>query len=139
MKWALALMFAPTIGLANPFCTSLEDFVASALGDSEPRFDLSDAVVSPACSRTLELGGIIAVTCGWAYSYRSDAALGTFAMLLNDVEACGKAIVGDESLVSHPDSYDLRLFAVGSAEISVSLKDKGALQQTWVFLRAGTN
>jgi hypothetical protein len=37
--------------------------------------------------------------------------------------------------VNHPDAYDLRLFRLDGAEFAVSLKDKGALQQTLVFLR----
>jgi hypothetical protein len=62
-------------------------------------------------------------------------SLDAFESLLGQVEACANPIAADPSSVNHPDSYDLRQFSSGVGMISVSLKDKGALNQTYVFLR----
>jgi len=40
-----------------------------------------------------------------------------------------------DQIVNHPDAYDLREFELDGSTYAVSLKDKGALQQTYVFLR----
>ena len=42
---------------------------------------------------------------------------------------------GPDARVNHPDSYDLREWIADSGTWSVSVKDKGALGQTLVFLR----
>ena len=43
------------------------------------------------------------------------------------------ALIG--AVVNHPDSYDLRQYAWEGGVVSLSLKDKGALGATMVFLR----
>ena len=58
-----------------------------------------------------------------------------FEDFLHRVSDCGAPIVQTGPLVSHPDSYHLRQFQVDEKTVSVSLKDKGALAQTYVFLR----
>lgn len=68
--------------------------------------------------------------------YRSDAASEAFISLVDQDATCGKLITAQDQQVSHPDSYDLRQFNVNGTEVSVSLKDKGALNQTYVFFRS---
>lgn len=87
------------------------------------------------CSTSLILGGGTSIDCAWAFDYRSDDATGAFERLVADVAECGTAINEKDQQVSHPDSYDLRRFVVEGKEVSVSLKDKGALDETYVFVR----
>ncbi len=138
MKWALSLLLFPSVAFADGICADLNDLVAQAVSDRPVTFDLAGAPTPPDCSRSLELGGVRAVTCGWSYPYRDAAAMAAFDDLLGGVARCGDMLGRDDSQVSHPDSYDLRMFSVQDAEVSVSLKDKGALAETWLFLRAAS-
>ena len=75
--------------------------------------------------------------CYWGFPYRSDDAAKMFQDMVADASAClgrGVTVMKDQS-VNHPDAYDLRAFKLDEREIGVSIKDKGALQQTLVFLR----
>ena len=90
------------------------------------------------CGSSLAISGAKSVHCAWPFAYRAAAALDGFDQLVEQVEGClggsGDGI-GDQS-VNHPDSYDLREFKIEGGSVAVSLKDKGALQQTYIFLRA---
>ena len=44
------------------------------------------------------------------------------------------ALVAQGAEVNHPDSYDQRMFDIGDVSLSLSLKDKGALQKTVIYL-----
>ena len=57
--------------------------------------------------------------------------------MLDGVTSCfgAGAVVSSDTGVNHPDTYDLQMFRTVAGTVSVSLKDKGALQQTYVFLR----
>lgn len=75
------------------------------------------------------------MTCGWAFGYRSGVADKAFEDISDMVGDCARFRGTDPSTVSHPDSYSLRQYLIGSDMISVSLKDKAGLNQTMVFLR----
>ena len=139
MKLAITLSLAPLIVSADPFCQSLGDFAAQAGAQSKPSIELPFEGPRPDCSRSLDLRGVWSVTCGWGYAYRSDDASEAFHVLLDLIEVCGRYIGEDTAQVNHPDSYALHMFSIQETQISVSIKDKGALAQTWVFLRAGQN
>ena len=138
MKAVLAFALLPSIAMADPFCAALDRLVESADREGVPGFELAEVGAASECSRSLELGGIKAVTCGWAFEYRADAATEAFDLVLQSMRNCGTALGRDEAEVSHPDSYDLRMYDVGGARVSISLKDKGALEQPWLFLRVGS-
>ncbi len=90
-----------------------------------------------ACTTSRVLGGAGSIDCHWSYAYRGAAALQAFEDLLALLRQCAdEEIVEDEAQVNHPDSYDLRQFRLGESVVSLSLKDKGALGQSLVFLRA---
>lgn len=82
----------------------------------------------------MSLSGGRSVHCMWAFEYREQAASLAFEQLIAGVEQCGAQGLGRDQNVSHPDYYDLRRYELGGRGVSVSLKDKGALQQTLVFL-----
>lgn len=114
-------------------CAELEALVVQAAGDG----DVSINGVAPVeCTRSLALGGGRSVDCAWAFAYRSEAAMIAFEQMASDIVVCAMPLGADDPDVSHPDSYDLRQFTMGDAVVSLSLKDKGALSETYVFLRA---
>jgi hypothetical protein len=118
------------------FCDRLENLMVQAGDGVTTSFHLSSrALAQVDCAPSRGLGGTVALHCAWPFEYRSMQALDAFDYLLGQVAACANPIAADPSSVSHPDSYDLRQFSSGMGVISVSLKDKGALNQTYVFLR----
>ncbi|MDG1169095.1 MAG: hypothetical protein P8N14_07850 [Sulfitobacter sp.] len=70
----------------------------------------------------------------WVFAYRSDSATQAFETLLRQIANCGGESVKQDQDVNHPDFYDLHLFNFAENTVGVSLKDKGALSQTLVFL-----
>ncbi len=105
----------------SPFCASL---------------GTEQAFTNAECSTSLVLGGGTSFDCAWGFEYRSVEANDAFEILVEQVAECGALITVQDQLVSHPDSYDLRQYSVDGKEVSVSLKDKGALNQTYVFFRS---
>ncbi|WP_299196364.1 hypothetical protein [uncultured Tateyamaria sp.] len=112
---------------ANTYCADLTARTTTeiALPDGTPG----------TCSTSLDLSGAQAINCRWPFDYRADAATAAFTALLNATTQCLNTDGVTDQGVNHPDSYDLRIFQTEAAQISVSIKDKGALQQTYVFLR----
>ncbi len=86
---------------------------------------------------SLALGGARNMHCALEFPYRSAAATATFDTLLDEMTQClgPTASVTTDQSVNHPDAYDLREFKLDGRSYAVSIKDKGALQQTLVFLR----
>lgn len=125
----LCIGFATTVH-ADGFCASLTT-------DRPAAFALPDGTEGT-CSMSLDLSGARAQNCHWPFTYRAPEATEAFDAVLNATAAClGVQPVADQD-VNHPDSYDLRTFHTDTAQIAVSIKDKGALQQTYVFLRIST-
>lgn len=89
------------------------------------------------CKQSLMLSGDRQIHCSWAFDYRAEAAKHAFDRLSKDVAAClgNDARMIEDQDVNHPDFYDLTSFETDEQTIAVSLKDKAALQQTYVFLR----
>jgi hypothetical protein len=88
------------------------------------------------CRVTKTLRGS-AYHCGWEFPHRAQEAYDRFDDLVRRVDACiGRDVVGqNDRNVNHPDTYALRRYETPRAEVSVSLKDKSALEQTFVFIR----
>lgn len=133
MIWRLACALACCGSqVAADFC---EDILAlNGLG-SEAALALpittSDVVT---CTQSIALGGQSQLHCGWAFAYRDAAAQAAFQAGLQQLDQCFEQTTPDQD-VNHPDFYDLRLFISDDFEIGLSLKDKAALQETYVFLR----
>lgn len=121
------LMSLPVSAAADGFCDMLKQMVASKTVAS------TDDMV---CSTSQGVSGTVAQHCRWPFAFRAPAAEAAFEKMSDDVAACLNApALPEEGGVNHPDSYDQRLFRTPEATVSVALKDKGALQQTFVFLR----
>lgn len=131
---------AMPIAVADPrysasICAETKGLVARALSNFEGEA-LTPLSGAETCRTARALSGAQTYHCAWKFPYRSAAAsrvFDSFSRALKDCfpqEAQGAA----DQAVNHPDSYDLRQYMVGEVDVSVSLKDKGALQQTYVFI-----
>lgn len=77
-----------------------------------------------------------ATACFWTFDYRNAAASELARQVWRELTACRPGWeAGPEVPVNHPDSYSLRMWTTETATYGVSLKDKGALDQTLVILR----
>lgn len=119
-------------GQAAAFCEDM-----ARIAQSGGPLALPDSELIAECSTSLQLGGGQQVQCGWPFAYRADAASAAFDQLNETVAAClgPDTVASRDQSVNHPDFYDLRLYQIAGMETAVSLKDKAALQQTYVFLR----
>ena len=89
------------------------------------------------CQLANQLSGGKELVCFWQYEYRNSEAAEQFWRLnIEFQELAGTESPAVEDLdVNHPDYYDLKTYNTNDAMVSVSLKDKAALDQTFVFLR----
>jgi hypothetical protein len=79
--------------------------------------------------------------CAVEFPFRSTDARGVYDAYVLELRACFDASVEVPvgPAVNHPDSYDQTVFEVDGRQLSVALKDKGALQKTYVFVRLPAN
>lgn len=127
---------APYSVSANPICAA----VATLLG---PDASITQLTLPPPfsgsskCSSALAQSGGRFTYCAWPFDYRAPVAHDAFKQLVDAVPTClGLGVEGEnDQKVNHPDFYDLQVFKSPQAEVSVSLKDKAGLQETYVFLR----
>lgn len=90
----------------------------------------------PKCQIIRSLGGANQFHCAWAFQFREIAAKNAYNLLNQHVAECfgnNKAGLLDKQ-VNHPDTYQQRQHEIGPVKLSISIKDKGALQETYVFM-----
>ncbi len=75
--------------------------------------------------------------CQWRFEYRALEAHTLFEKIGAALEACLGPEATQDAPVNHPDSYDLRVFSAKDGAVYLSIKDKAALDATFVFLRRG--
>mgnify|MGYP001804873815 CR=1 FL=1 len=117
---------------------------AFALCDGVDGFLTGDAAAAavifhphPATCRVAREADGEALFCFSEHGFRSENATETAARLERTLIGCfgeGVTITLDDE-VNHPDSYVAKTFAKDSGALSLSVKDKGALGKTLVFLR----
>ena len=91
---------------------------------------------TPDCS-IAQLATAAAYHCVWRFPLQAPAARRQFADLVSGLLTClgpGSLAERDQG-VNHPDFYDARRFETGGIELIVSIKDKSALENTFVNLR----
>lgn len=137
---ALLAVGTGTSGHAGAFCTSIEALIErttqqSGSGASLALPDQPDVLSN--CRSYQAQGGAVALSCGWPFAYRAGAAWDAFDLLIARLGRCNGVVTipTDQTVVNHPDSYDQQMFHLSGTTLSVTLKDKGALAQTYVFLR----
>ncbi len=135
------------VAQAEDFCTSIDRLIDQSRSDfseiaDKPKGDTGDHEV------TLTLAGASYCTvtkqsksnwyhCGWEFPHRATRAYDTFDELVSRLNDCigQQATLHEDQSVNHPDFYALRRFELQQADVSVSVKDKGALGSTFVFIR----
>lgn len=135
---SVALLVLATGAFADTFCEGLTDL---GHGLSQPSQTVDQSFALPdhrtaeaGCKTSLSLEGGTSLHCMWVFPYRADTAALAFEALLTEIGSCGAVSVVQDQNVNHPDFYDLRLFNFAADTVGISLKDKGALSQTLVFL-----
>ena len=88
------------------------------------------------CTRYVGLNGQTATACHWVHPFRAETAQVQADDIWRDIAICvpGSQQAPDTG-VNHPDSQAQRNWGSDAGTFSVSIKDKGALQSTLVFLR----
>lgn len=87
------------------------------------------------CSTYRAVDGALGTSCHWAFPFRSEAAITFTQDAWESVKACRPgAPKGPDQQVNHPDSFDLLEWVSDGVTYRVSVKDKGALAQTLVFV-----
>ncbi|MEM8653680.1 MAG: hypothetical protein AAGF36_02965 [Pseudomonadota bacterium] len=127
---ALILALSTSAAHADTYCTDL-----TALTNGTATDIALPSGTQGTCTTSLDLSGTRALNCRWPFDYRAKAATETFFVLLDATTQCLNTDGLSDQGVNHPDSYDLREFTTETAQVSLSIKDKGALQQTFIFLR----
>lgn len=89
------------------------------------------------CALTRSLSGENAYHCTWRFAYREADSYGTFDAFDQSFQECfgARAQLSRDQSVNHPDFYDLRHYQLGRVKVTLSIKDKSALQSTYVFVR----
>ncbi|WP_424977926.1 hypothetical protein [Leisingera sp. S232] len=89
------------------------------------------------CARAAGLEGGSASYCAFVFPFRSLAASETFSGLLERFAECPAVpeLTTAGPAVNHPDSYELKVFQLGAETVSLALKDKGGIAQTYIFVR----
>ena len=129
---------------ASEFCAHVTRLVEGAHSNFAdwPRGE-AEPMAAPAmadaerCSLVLILSGARVYQCAWTFDHRSDAAYAAFESFDRSLQSClgDSAQVERDRRVNHPDFYDQRRYRVARAEVTLSVKDKSALQHTYVFVR----
>ncbi len=92
------------------------------------------------CTTYLTAANTTGRSCHWTFPFRSDGAKDFGKTLWKNLTSCRAGTpLGPDAQVNHPDSYDLREWATDHGTYALSIKDKGALNRTLVFLRLEPN
>lgn len=118
---------------AETLCQPAKDLIAGE--------DISLSLAEQPCSRVRVDGVSEQYFCAIEFPFRSAAARAQYDDYVTELRACfgEEAEIPVGPAVNHPDSYDQTVFEVRGRQISVALKDKGALQKTYVFVRVPAN
>ncbi len=107
-------------------------FHAFAAGDAA--FELYGATAI--CTTSRQLGGGQSRDCHWPFDYRAQAAQVAFSELVDGLTQCTDGpVIRDTGSVNHPDSFEQLTTTINGRSFSLSIKDKGARQETLIFLR----
>ncbi|MGI9508707.1 MAG: hypothetical protein ACR2QJ_05080 [Geminicoccaceae bacterium] len=151
---AMPMALSVERAMAASFCSNIELLMDAAPGN------FSDITIEPGEGSsgrdvTLELEGSAdcavrqlirnkSYFCTWEFPHRDANAYATFEALAQALQGCigDRATASDDQNVNHPDFYDSRIFLLETVKVAVSVKDKSALGNTFVFVfvepRTGT-
>jgi hypothetical protein len=142
---ALVFMANGATAQSSPFCTTLnglghrspENNQTLIASDLFSKSDLGASAIEHQGECQISDSGQYVLTCTWQFPYRSELAAGRFEAVRNLIAECADdpANVTKDQNVNHPDYYEAYYYGMGNHTLSASIKDKGALQKTLVFLR----
>jgi hypothetical protein len=124
---------------ADEFCHDIDSLIAQATAGFDGAQDTGDLTALPGadeCGLSDELGGMRRYHCVWEFGYRQSEAYEAFDRMHQMLHRCLRADVTEtrDQPVNHPDFYERVSYRTGSIEVSVSIKDKSALQRTFAFI-----
>jgi len=135
MRRAVAIACAACLiphAVAADACAPLDALDAFLTQQDPPR----DAT----CATYLTEAGTTGTSCHWSFSFRDPIAKDEAAQIWAALATCRpNGTSASDQPVNHPDSYDLRAWRTEAATYAISVKDKGALNRTLVFLRVEPN
>lgn len=129
---------------AADLCADMNTLVRQAGSDFSNWTAGTDAAAIPltlpgaeTCAMATSLTGQRVYYCAWKFEYRADGAQATFDAFNRSLQDCfgNRAQISRDQPVNHPDFYDLRQYQLDQIEVTVSIKDKSAMQSTYVFVR----
>ena len=98
---------------------------------------LAEELNADQCALSNAGGGLFAHVCQWSFHLRDPEAVSFFEEFEADALAClplGAPLAPDQQ-VNHPDTYALKQYPFKDGVLNLSLKDKGNLGRSFVFLR----
>ena len=120
-------------------CIAFEDAIQGASTNYEkiPGTPLSIyGAKANTCDLATSSDGVRIYHCRWDFGYRATEAAELLRTINIEVQRCfGLQSRKIEDGVNHPDTYEQRLYRLGGINISLSLKDKAALSQSFVSLQ----
>ena len=133
------LVLSATSAQARDFCADITALASAASSNfASGVTDMTHANQGPgSCDIALTLNAPSAHICHWEFAYRAAEAAATFETFNQQIQTCLAGLSDEfkDQGVNHPDFYDLRQYQTQGAQVSLSIKDKGAMQRTFVFLR----
>ena len=147
VAFAATLLVTNDVVRAQDFCAKVDDLIdQSRSGFVQVADKASGKPGTYDATLVLDGASFCAVTrksnrswyhCGWEFPYRAQQAYDTFDAFVARVNDCvgQRATLYSDQSVNHPDYYSLRRYEMEQADVSVSVKDKGALGNTFVFIR----
>lgn len=143
-KRAAIISILTTMSLANPSQASdLCENLNILMDHARTNFSMQEQAVSalpklgaPRCRLSRNLSGTKTYHCALEFPYRDTAAGQKYTLLTNEIETClgPEAKLTKDKQVNHPDFYDQNQYQLDVVRISASIKDKGALQKTLIFI-----
>lgn len=149
LAMTLMMVLLPTIGVvqARDLCANIDFLIDQSRSQfaeiiGKPKGDVGDHDVTLTlagasyCLVTKKSNGS-SYYCAWEFPYRAKHAYDTFDELVRGVDDCigQHATLYSDQSVNHPDYYALRRYETAQADVSISVKDKSALSNTFVFIR----
>ena len=129
----LLLLAAPGVARAGDLCADVERLMA----DASSGFAASPALAEASDCEVTATGKKRVYQCSWEHPHRAAEAYAHYDAFVQELDGClgpQTTPVADQS-VNHPDFFALRRYPMPGADVSVSVKDKSALNRTFVFLR----
>lgn len=133
---SLSVLFAmwATVAPAMPDCAALTRVVDQLRAGADP----VPLAGSQFCTVSRGIDGATSHHCAWGFDFRAADARAKADGLARVVQTCFAAVPQPpENPVNHPDTFDQVTLVGPTVAATIAVKDKGALNQTLVFLGIG--